>query len=54
MKDTIIDLWNGNVEPIANCGKGNAEIENIIRLMEKNYENLNALLDVKQRKIFEK
>ncbi len=54
MKKMIVDLWNGNLEPIATCGRNNAEIKKVVRLIERNRDKLVDKLDEKQKVIFEK
>ena len=54
MKSIIVDLWNGNIEPIKHCGQDNAELEELIGLIERNRTELNNALNEKQKDIFEK
>ena len=54
MKRTIIDLWNGDISPITNCGKNDPEIKNLVGLIERNCQNLENTLNEKQKEILEK
>lgn len=54
MKQTIEDLWNGNIAPAEKCGVGDPEIENLVMLMEKHKEQLNMELGKQKKSIFEK
>lgn len=54
MKQTIQELWNGNIAPGENCGVGQFKIERIAVLMERNREALNQELGQQQKAIFEK
>ena len=54
MKDTIRELWYGNINPVEECGADNRKIDHLLMLMEKNRINLSAELNEKQREIFQK
>lgn len=54
MKNILINLWDGNISPIENCGKNNPEIENLIRLIEINDEDLINILNEEQRTVYKK
>jgi len=54
MKNTIKDLWYGNIDPMERCGVGDSEINELIRLMEKNSIRLSEGLSEKQAEIFQK
>lgn len=52
LKNTITDLWNGNLSLIDQCGAKDPEVQNLIRLMEKNYGKLEPTLNDTQKKTF--
>ncbi len=54
MKDTIRELWYGNIDPMARCGANDSEIKELLRLMESNREKLLAELSEKQAERFQK
>ncbi len=54
MKETIRDLWYGNLTPFENCEKGKEELEKLVRLIARNEESLNSGLEEGQKEFFEK
>ena len=54
MKKVIRDIWYGRVTPIAQCRNEDADIEDLIMLMEKNRATLYVLMDEQQKDTFEK
>ena len=54
MKDTIFDLWYGNINPVESSGKITPEIKRIINESEESYEMLAEKLDEKEKELLEK
>lgn len=54
MKNTISDLWNGNIAPYECCGACDPAINELIALIERNREALNVGLTDTQREVFQK
>ena len=54
MKDTIFDLWYGNINPVESSGKITPEIKRIINESEESYEMLTERLDEKEKELLEK
>ncbi len=54
MRQTIKDLWNGNLAPCENCGSHDPEVKNMISLIERNREKLSAGLTEAQNKLFQR
>lgn len=54
MKNTIKELWYGNIAPMERCGVGDSEINEMLRLMEKNSVKLSEGLSEEQAEIFQK
>ena len=54
MKDTIFDLWYGNINPVESIGKITPEIKRIINESEESYEMLAEKLDEKEKELLEK
>lgn len=54
MKETIENLWNGNIAPGEICGAGNPDIEHLVMLLERNKENLDKELGEQQKEILKK
>ena len=54
MKTTIAELWNGQIVPVERCGTHNTEIEELIRLIDRNKTNLVHTLNDCQKDLFEK
>ena len=54
MLQTISDLWNGNIAPCEHCGSHDQEANHLIRLLERNRENLCSGLTAAQKEIFQK
>lgn len=52
MKPTIELLWNGQINPGEKCGINDPEIDNLIELLDKNKEILEAELPPQQKKRF--
>lgn len=54
MTTTLEELWNGNLAPSEKCGVGDPEIKDLIRLMQRNKEDLMQALAPQQFALFEK
>lgn len=54
MTKTIVELWNGNLNPIAYLATNNKEVKNLENLMQCNLEKLENSIDEKSQEIFEK
>ena len=54
MKETIFDLWYGNINPVESSGKITPEIKRIINESEESYEMLAEKLDEKEKELLEK
>lgn len=54
MKQTIHELWSGNIAPGVNCGVGIPEIENLAMLIERHRQTLDRELGQQQKTVFEK
>ena len=54
MKQTIIDLWNGNIAPVEHCGSHNGEVNELVSLMERHRNTLNGGLTEAQKETFQK
>ena len=54
MKQTIEDLWYGNVNPCEICGTSNEEMKELTRLMVRNEQDLKKELNDRQKAMLEK
>ena len=54
MKDTIFDLWYGNINPVESSGKLTPEIKEILSKLDESYEMLAENLDEKEKELLEK
>lgn len=54
MRNTICDLWNGNIAPCEHCGSHDPVINNLISLMERNRDYLSKGLTEEQMETFPK
>jgi len=54
MKDSIQDLWIGNIAPSESCGVGDPEIERLIVMIERNKDTLISTLCTTQKEIWDK
>ena len=54
MRQTIIDLWNGNIAPIEHCGSHDPELNRMISLIERNRDALCSGMTDSQKEIFQK
>jgi len=52
MKNTMVDLWNGNLAPVKKCTRDSAQIASMMALIEKRGMKLSAVLDEKQMELF--
>ena len=52
MKQTLEQLWNGNIRPYELCGAGEPEIEELRGYIKRHRAELEKSLDEKQKKIF--
>ena len=46
---TIEDLWYGNITPAEDCGVRDPELEELLRLLERNREALEGGLETEQK-----
>ncbi len=53
MKNTISNLWNGNLVPIDDLGKNESEIEVLLDFREEIRKSFSEALSEKQKKAFE-
>lgn len=53
MANTLTDLWNGNLAPLEQS-ENDAEMEELIRLIERNREKLDAMTSKKQQERLER
>ena len=54
LKQTIEDLWNGNLGPGTKCGVDIPEMEQLSILLDRNREALQETLTLKQMEILQK
>ena len=54
MKRTIEYLWNGNITPAEHCGAHDPEVDELVRLMERNKEDLDKELSKHQKDVLDK
>ena len=54
MKETIIDLWYGNIAPIEQCGSHDPRANKLVNLIEQNREKLCGSLTDSQKDRFQK
>jgi len=54
MKQTIEDLWSGNLAPGPNCGVGVSEMEQLSILLDRNREALQKNLNPEQKELLKK
>lgn len=54
MKQSIQDLWIGNIAPSETCGVGDPQIERLIIMMERNKDDLIQTLHDQQKEILNK
>jgi hypothetical protein len=54
MKETIFDLWYGNINPLESSGTKTPEIKRILNESEESYEMLTDNLDEKEKELLEK
>ena len=54
MKETITDLWNGNIAPCEHCGAHDVELNRMIGVIERNRSALCAELGEGQEAVFQK
>lgn len=54
MKETIRDLWYGNLTPFENCEKGKKDLKELVELIAMNEEKLNSGLGKGEKVLFEK
>jgi hypothetical protein len=54
MKETIFDLWYGNINPLESSGTKTPEIKRILNESEESYEMLAENLDEKEKELLEK
>ena len=47
-------LWNGNIAPYKDCGKGDPEVETLSELVERNKTALNHELSENQQRLLQK
>ena len=51
---TIDELWYGNVAPFEQCTRGNKKLKELLKLVARNKEELDATLTDKQKEVLEK
>lgn len=54
MSQTILDLWSGNIAPCEHCGAHDPEANQLLSLMERNRESLQAGLTNSQAELLQK
>lgn len=54
MSKIITELWYGTVSPISSSGKNNDEIQNLLRLLDKNRQSLEKTLNKEQKRILDR
>ena len=54
MKNTIIDLWNGNITPCEHCGFRDPRLNQLLQLREKHFAALRQVLTPEQNEDFQK
>ena len=52
--DIIKELWYGNVAPFEQCTRGDKQLKELLKLVAKNKEELDATLTDKQKETLEK
>ena len=52
--DIIKELWYGNVAPFEQCTRGDNQLKELLKLVARNKEELDASLTDKQKEILEK
>ena len=52
--DIIKELWYGNVAPFEQCAKGDKQLKELLKLVARNKEELDAMLTDKQKETLEK
>ena len=52
--DIIKDLWYGNVAPFEQCTRGDKQLKELLKLVARNKEELDASLTEKQKETLEK
>lgn len=50
MQNIITELWNGHLSPMDKSGADDPEIQDLVRLIERNYDKLDEILDEKGKK----
>ena len=51
---TIKELWYGNISPFEQCTRGDKQLKELLKLVARNKEELDASLTEKQKEIHEK
>ena len=54
MQNLLVNLWYGQLNPFENSAKNDPQTENLIRLIEKNQDKLDSLLDTDGKKLLDK
>ena len=52
--DIIKELWYGNVSPFEQCTRGDKQLKELLKLVARNKEELDASLTDKQKETLEK
>ena len=52
--DIIKELWYGNIAPFEQCTRGDKQLKELLKLVARNKEELDASLTEKQKEILEK
>lgn len=51
---TIDELWYGNISPFEQCTRGDKKLKELLKLVARNKEELDATLTGKQKEVLEK
>ena len=54
MKNTLEELWYGNINPSDGCQKTTEEIKRLMRFIAEHHDNLYATLTEQQKSVLEK
>ena len=52
MEKIIAQLWNGNLEPVSHLEENNAEIRELVLLLQRNFDKLESILNEHQKDVF--
>lgn len=54
MKQTLLDLWYGNIHPSSNATNKSSEISELLGYLDRHYTCLETLLDIEGKNTLEK